>query len=599
MSSRLLSRSWIPLLAAALLLGPAPGGPAALAAAPASDTSLVISDVSIPLRDGTLLHARTWRPDGPAARRPMILTLTPYTADDAQEYASYLARHGYVYVNVDVRGRGGSQGEFWPMAQDGPDGAEVVAWIVRQPWSDGRVGMRGGSYRGMTQWQTIARHPAGLETIVPTAAAFPGWDFPNPNGIFESYVTRWLGFVQGHASQEKLFADDEYWQGRYRAMYDGGKAFSELAAITGIPGRIFGRWIQHPALDAYWQAMSPDSSAFRAIDVPILTITGDFDGDQDGAMRYYRMAMRYGSAHATGQHYLVIGPWNHAGTRHPRKELGGLTFADTAAIDMNRLHLEWFDHVFRGAPRPAFLADRVVYYVMGEDVWKTAPSLDAVADTTRAWYLEPGAHGSGDVFHSGALAAKAPPAAGQDSLVSDPAVRWSAEELAQGGGGLDSPGEAFSAGPRLVYQSPPLERPLEISGWMRLDAWLSMDVPDMDIGAVVYEVTAGGRTIYLGDSEIRARYRNGVDRPPELVQPGRVERYRFDRFHWFSRRLEKGSRLRVVIGPLNSPALEKNYQSGGDPARETSADARSGTLRLYAGPGHPSALVLPVRSVGG
>jgi uncharacterized protein len=569
----------------------------------AADTGIVISDTLIPARDGVLLHARIWRPDAPAARRPAILTLTPYTADDAQEYASYLARHGYVYVNVDVRGRGGSEGVFWPLAQDGPDGADAVGWIVRQPWSDGRVGMRGGSYRGMTQWQTLAQHPAGLKTVLPTASVYPGWDYPNPGGIFMSYMAQWLAFVQGRASQEQLFDDETYWQARFRVMYDDGRPYKDLSAITGAPSRVFDQWIQHPGFDAYWRAMSPDSAAYHAIDIPILTITGDFDGDQDGALRYYREAMRYCTPAAKAEHYLVIGPWNHPGTRHPRKELGGLTFTDTAAIDMNRLHLQWFDHVFRGAPLPRFLADRVVYYVMGEGVWKTAPSLDAVADTTRAWYLRPGPGGSADVFHSGTLAPAGPLAASTpagaraaaDSFHYDPRTRLSTEQLQQGGEGFDSPGAAFAPGPKLIYQSPPLDRAIEVSGWMHLDVWLSMTVPDMDLAAVVYEVTPDGGTIYLGDSELRARYRRGVDQPPRLVQPGTVERYRFDRFHWFSRRLEKGSRLRLVMLPVNTPEWEKNYQTSGDPATEALDQARSGTLRLYAGRDHPSALVVPVR----
>jgi len=589
------------LLAGAYTALPNPvaaSGRPAIAPAPA-DTGIVITDTTIAARDGVPLHARIWRPDAPAARRPTILTLTPYTADDAEEYASYLARYGYVYVNVDVRGRGGSGGVFWPLAQDGPDGADVVAWIVRQPWSDGRVGMRGGSYRGMTQWQTLAQHPAGLATIVPTAGVYPGWDYPNPNGIFMSYVARWLGFVQGRASQEKLFADNRYWQSRYWLMYEKGRPFSDLATLTGIKSRVFDQWIRHPGFDAYWRAMSPDSAAYRAIDVPILTITGDFDGDQDGAMRYYREAMRYETPAARAEHYLVIGPWNHPGTRHPQKELGGLRFADTAAIDMNHLHLQWFDHVFRGAPLPPFLADRVVYYVMGEHVWKSAPSLQAVADTTRAWYLQPAPGGSEDVFHSGTLAVAVPSLAAQDTLRSDPRIRLTPREMMQGGGGYMSPGAAFAFGPKLIYQSAPLAQALEVSGWMHLDVWLSMDVPDMDLGAAVYEVTPNGGSIYLGDSEIRARYRRGMDRPPELVRSGAVQRYRFDRFHWFSRRLEKGSRLRLVIGPLNTPEWEKNYQGAGDPATETLEDARAGTLHLYAGADHPSALVLPVKEAGG
>lgn len=580
---------------------PAPTTLDAKSTAAPADTSLYITDVEIPLRDGTILHGRVWRPDPAAAELPVVVSMTPYTLDDAHEYGRYFARNGFVYLNVDVRGRGSSEGTFRPLAQDGPDGVDVVRWAADRPWSDGRVVMRGGSYRGMVQWQTLAAGPPeALETVVPTAAVHPGWDYPNPSGIFLSYATRWLSFVRGTASQGNLFGDSDYWDDRYMRVHRQGRAFADLADVTGLDGRAretFEQWIRHPGYDGFWRSMNPDSADYRAVDVPVLTITGYFDGDQPGAMKYVRDHMRWGRESAKRDHYVVLGPWSHGGTRDPQKELGGLTFADTAVIDMEGLHREWYDWVLEGEERPSFLEDRVVYYVMGAGTWKSASALETVADTSRAlWLSSPGSRAS-DPFHSGRLTPLPPAEADADSYTYDPSdtadvAGWESME-----GSFEAGGAAFLDGPKLVYHSSPLEKPVEVSGYLELKAWIELDVPDTDLAAWVYEVRSDGTPIRLGRSLLRARHRRGVDRS-EPVEPGRVLEYTFDRFYWFSREIGEGSRIRLVITPVNTPERDKNYQSGGNTITETMADDRTGTVRLHMGPEHPSRLVLPVASGG-
>jgi putative CocE/NonD family hydrolase len=581
---------------AAVLAPDAPASPKAPATAAVADTGLFVTDTMIPMDDGVRLHARIWRPDpeaGPPGPLPTVLSMTPYTLDDAQEYGEYFADRGYVYVNVDVRGRGSSGGEFWPLAQDGPDGARAVEWIADQEWSDGRVLMRGGSYRGMVQWQTLAAGPPeALVSVVPTASVHPGWDYPNPSGIFLSYATRWLGFVQGRASQGSLFGANDYWSSRYRILHREGRAFAELDQVTGISDRVFERWVQHPRYDEYWRSMNPDPADYGRIDVPILTITGYFDGDQPGAMKYYREHMRHGSPSAAGDHHLVLGPWSHGGTRDPSKELGGLTFADTAVIDMEGLHDQWYRWALDEGEKPSFLEDRVVYYVMGADEWRSAPRLEAVADTTARLHLSSPGGDARDVFHSGRLERRPPGEADVDRYTHDPRDTAQADPPTEGG--YTSGGAAYLQGPKLVYHSAPLEEPLTVAGYMRLEAWIEMDVPDTDMAAFVYEIRPDGTPVRLGQSLLRARYRNGVDAPAELVEPGRVERYVFDRFYWFARELEEGSRVRLVIAPVNTPDLDKNYQSGGNTVTETVDDARTGTIRLHMGPETPSRLLLPV-----
>lgn len=588
------SSRFVALLLLAFLLA-VPVAAQAPSAMPEGPHDVFITDTTIPMRDGAELHARLWRPvDVDSA--PAVVSLTPYTTDDTHDRARFFAENGYVYVNVDVRGRGGSDGTFWPFARDGEDGHDVVQWAARQPWCDGRVGMRGGSYRGTVQWQTLAEQPEALETIVPTAAAYPGWDFPNPNGIFLSYAARWLALVGGTASQGDLFGDTDYWNAKYLRLYREHRPFAALDSITGISARVFDRWTQHPHLDTYWKEMTPPPEAYARFDRPILTITGHFDGDQEGALRYYRRHMEHGPD--TGAHYLLIGPWSHGGTRSPSKTLDGLTFGENSVVDIDALHLDWFDSVFYDQTKPKVLADRVTYYVMGANEWRSAPSLAAVPTDTTTWHLSSPANDAHDVFQSGQLQRARPASGDIDSLVYDPRTTpVDSAALAEADSYLD-PGLAFSeewtGGPRLVYHSPPLEDGMEVAGVMRLDASVELDVPDTDLLAAVYEIRPDGTPIYLGESALRARHRNGVDQV-SFPEPGTVHRYTFDRFNWFARELQTGSRLRVVLTPLNTPLRDKNYNTGGNPIESTDADTRTATIQLHVGPEHSTSLSLPIR----
>jgi predicted acyl esterase len=158
-------------------------------------------------------------------------------------------------------------------------------------------------------------------------------------------------------------------------------------------------------------------------------------------------------------------------------------------------------------------------------------------------------------------------------------------------------GVAFQPGPKAVYHSPPLDAPLEVSGYPILELFVELDVPDVDLLAGLYEIRSDGATVFLGVSELRARHRHGVNRS-ELVTPRTVERFTFDRFYWFSREVKKGSRIRVVVAPLNSPDRDKNYHSGGNTIQESGADARTATVRIHHGRTYPSRLILPVAGRG-
>src|SRR5262249_3991538 len=302
----------------------------------------------------------------------------------------------------------------------------------------------------------------------------------------------------------------------------------------------------HPKTDAYYDAMAPTPEQYKRIEVPILTITGHYDGDQPGALTYYNRHMRYGSAEAKQSHYLIIGPWDHAGTRSPKAEVGGLKFGAASLLDLNDLHREWYDWTMKSGVKPAFLKKRVAYYVMGADEWKYADSLEEVSPTRRTFFLS--SPGTAEIFQSGHLTEKPATGAASDAWTYDPLdTRPGAAELDDDPSALISQRLLMNLfGNGAVYHGEPLSEPTEISGIAKLTVWLSMDVPDTDLEVDLYEILPDGGSVFLSAATMRARYR-GSPRLQKAVPIGKPEKYVFDNFTFFSRQLAKGSRLRLLV----------------------------------------------------
>lgn len=555
--------------------------------------------VRIPMRDGARLSATLYRPHDQKEPLPCIFTLTPYIAQRSHDRGVYFATHGYVFLTVDVRGRGDSEGRFNPFLQEANDGPDVVEWLAKQSYCNGKVAMWGISYAGYDQWATAKEMPPHLATIVPGASPRPGLDFPWVNGVYYPYDIQWLTFTSGHASQEVIFDDDAFWAAQFGRMYSGHRAFRELDALVGNPSPIFQAWVAHPRLDDYWDRYNPTPQQLARIQLPILTITGQYDDDQPGALAFYREHMANTSEAARGRHYLLVGPWDHTGTRTPRARVSGLEFGPASVIDMNELHRQWYDWTLKGGGRPLLLKDRVAYYVLGEgaEEWRVADSLAAVTASSRPVYLSSQGGSANDVFTSGTLTAGNPTAESlPDRYVYDPLdTTFSAWEALTAGSKAfaDQGGLLACSGKILVYHTPAFAEATDLAGFFELSAWISLDQPDTDIAAAVYEIKADGSSTFLSMDLLRARHRTSL-REAVLAKPGAVERYDFARFAFIARRVAKGSRLRLVLGPMNSRYMEKNYNSGGDVAAETGKEARTVTVTLYHDSAHPSALNLPI-----
>jgi hypothetical protein len=550
--------------------------------------------VKIPMRDGVQLNATVYLPKPHPEPLPVIFTLTPYISDSYHPRAYYFAQHGYGFALIDVRGRGNSEGKFEPFKNDGADGHDIVEWLAKQSWCNGKVTMWGGSYAGFDQWSTLKEFPPHLATIVPAAAAHPAVDFPFFKNIFYSYDIQWLSFTSGVTPQQNLFGESSFWIKKFREAYLNHIPFIELDKVVGNTTSHFQTWLKHPTPDEYWSSMAPTNEDYAKINIPILTITGHYDGDQGGAMEYYQRHMKYGSAEGKAKHFLIIGPWDHAGTRTPQASVGGLKFGDASLLDMNKLHTEWYDWTMKNGKKPEFLKDQVAYYVTGADQWKYGKSLESLANDKKTLYLS-SAGSANDVFHSGTMSEKKPGKSATDEYVYDPLDKRPAElETEEVEENLTDQRYALNLyGNGLVYHSDPFSEATELTGFLKFVAWISMDVPDTDFQVTIYEILSDGGSILLSQDMLRARYRDSL-REAKLVKAGEINRYEFKGFTFISRRIAKGSKLRVVVTCPNSINIQKNYNSGGDVLRESVKDARTAHVKVYHDPEHSSYLEIPI-----
>jgi putative CocE/NonD family hydrolase len=553
----------------------------------------------IPLRDGVDLNATVFMPARPQPPRPCIFTLTPYISDRFHERGIYFATHGYPFLIVDVRGRGNSGGTFRPRIQEARDGYDVTEWIAAQSYCNGKVAMWGGSYAGYAQWATAKEFPPHLAAIAPAAAPHYGTDVPMRNNIFSPYAIRWLLFVAGRTAQTELFSDTAYWSRVFRRWHESGRSLRELDDIAGMHSATLQEYLSHPEPDAYWDAYNPTDAEYAELDLPVLTITGIYDGDQPGALEHYKRHFRCRGDVARSRHHLIIGPWDHAGTRTPTRSFGGLTFGPESLVALGRLHLEWYSWVMEGGTPPAFLANSVVYYVTGLERWRHADSLELATAREQRLFLDSDGSANG-IFHAGSMtvsSATGPP----DSYIYDPrdtsGPEVEAEAMVDPTSIVDQSIALALEGRQLVYHSAPFEHDTEITGFFKLSAWISIDTPDTDFYVCVHEVDRNGAVIRLTTDAIRARYRTSL-RSAALVDTSAPLRYDFDRFTFVSRLVPRGHRLRLTIAPtgrfIESAFTEKNYNAGGVVAAESSRDGRAVKVTLFHDAAHPSALYVPI-----
>ena len=555
-------------------------------------------DHKIPMRDGVRLSVTVLLPSPQPEALPALFIFTPYTIDRYLPQAQYFAKNDYAVVISDIRGRGNSEGSvafFDPVVAR--DGLDICEWISQQPWCNGKVGMLGGSYSGMVQWQILKEHPESLKTIVPTASVAPGVDFPFRNNIFYTINALWLTLVHGKTLNfNALAANNDFWNKVLHQHFTGKKPYRDLMKTSGLESNAFETWLEHPTLDSHWKRLLPTKQDYEKISVPVLTITGYYDDDQRGALHYYGQFMQYARSEVKKNHYFLIGPWNHTGTREPSQEIYDLKFGEQSVININKIHLDWFNWTLKEGKRPDFFKDRVIYYVMGEDKWQYAANSAEISNHRLTYYLSSENENAKDIFHSGHLDTSPVSKQKSDKIIYDPLDDTYFDLYLMNAPLVDMSlyrnNEAYKKN-QLIYHSAPLSEDLIIAGQIKFSAFIEMNVKDTDFEYLMYEVRPDGTEIFLTTDILRARYRNSLEKE-ELIVPGRIYKYDFQTSYFIVRKIKKGSRLRFIFRALNNPFWQKNFNSGGKVIDETEEDAITAAIKLYHDNDHPSCIEIPI-----
>jgi putative CocE/NonD family hydrolase len=519
---------------------------------------------------------------------------TPYNKNTLKmlETGRWFSERGYVVVAMDVRGRGDSNGEFKPYRNDGQDGYDAIEWCASQSWCDGKVGTMGGSYLGLIQWLTALQQPPHLAAMIVSVS--PSDPFvESPTGTHGPMHLCWLHYTSGRLVQPM-------------EAVDWGKIYDHLPLITmdEQAGRIQPTWreeFQHTLLDEYWEPIRYQNQ-FDKINLPVMHISGWYDDEQIGTpLNFAGMRRDAPSEYARQSQKLLMGPWGHA--FNTVQKLGEVDFGTQSLIDLRAAILDYFDRFLKGQPGEPQHAASVRLFVMGQNCWRDEKEWPLARGHWTHYYLHSGGRANSR-FGDGVLSPNPPQAereakrrsasrcASTDQYRYDPARPYPflTEPTSSQIGGPDDYAAVQRRDDVLVYVTPPLEEDIEITGPVSLELYAASSAVDTDFMAKLVDVHPTGFVQRLCDGMVRARFRDGMDKP-SLIEPGQIYRLNIDLWNT-SQVFFKGHRIGLEIASSAFPKYDRNLNTGEDLA--TGLRMAVAEQTIYHDAEHPSALLLPV-----
>ena len=551
---------------------------------------VVEHEVAATMRDGTVLRADVYRPDT-SGKFPVLLQRTPYSKgrENHAEQGHKFAERGYVVVQQDVRGRYASDGEFLPGFfsadhKDSEDGYDTVEWAAALPWSTGRVGTFGGSYNGWTQWELAHTRPPHLAAMIPSAIAADLLDREMSGVLRLGRVLWWsinslapdvrrgLGDTSGPQTTDEA---DELYLERDRSKWLWYLPLMEIPddVLSGV-GKHWRRWLQDHASD-FFGFLGKHSS----VRVPALTTTGWYD-QQIGAIKHFTGMRENGmTEEARNGQRLIVGPWSHT-TDFSSSQVGALDFGPESVRDFFQVADDWFGHWLKGEGTGVDEWSPVQIFVMGANTWRG----ESEWPLTRTRYTDYYLHGGG-VLSPDPPSEQAPDQYDYDprdpvmTLYSPPGQQEPQDQRA-----LDGRSDI------LVYQTPPLDEPVEVTGPVTVKLWAASSARDTDFVVKPMDGWPDGFVQELCYGIVRARYRESFD-SPSLIEPGRAYEYTI-KVNPTSNLFQRGHRIRVDISSSDFPNFDRNHNTGGDDYAESKLLIARQTV-FHDGE-RPSRLVLPV-----
>ena len=329
--------------------------------------------VTAKMRDGVVLRADIYRPKA-EGKFPVLLQRTPYNKSNGVSFGFRAAARGFVVIFQDVRGRYSSEGDWYTFKNEPNDGYDSVEWAAALPYSNGKVGMFGGSYVGATQMLAAIAHPphlAGLCPVVTASNYHDGWTYQS--GAFEQWFNEsWTSGLAQDTFNRTVMQSTNALQGMWKLPLTSYPLFNFSDSSTGLYSShalapYFLDWLAHPAYDDYWKRVSIEEH-FADINIPILSVAAWYDIFQGGSLRNYIGIRAHGGEGArTGQRLLVV-IGGHAGGG---QKIGDVDFGAAAAqFDEDDVTLSWYEFLFKGAQNNFAKEKPVKIFVMGRNEWR-------------------------------------------------------------------------------------------------------------------------------------------------------------------------------------------------------------------------------------
>src|SRR5215469_10401542 len=568
-----------------------------LAPAGRTDTAkyevIVERGVTAKMRDGVTLRADVYRPKADG-KFPVLLVRTPYDKTNETSFGLRAAVRGYVVIAQDVRGRLTSEGEWYPFKNESLDGYDTVEWAAALPYSNGKVGMFGGSYVGATQYLAAIAKPPHLAGICPTVTAsnyHDGWTYQG--GAFEQWFNEsWSSGLALDTIRRRSDQGINPLKGS-KVLPLVNYPLLDAPSAAGI-APYFTDWLAHPNYDSYWKQISIEDH-YADIQVPVLSFAAWYDIFLGGSIKnYIGLKKGAGTEEARKGQRLVVYVGGHAGGSSSRK-VGAVDFGEKLPIDEDGVMLRWYDWLLKGEADGVEKEKTVRIFVMGKNQWRDEDDwpLDRAKSTRYYLHASGGANG---LSGNGTLGINAPAEEKADQYVYDPA-----DAVPTIGGPLCCQPLPTGVGPQdqrpaeerpdvLVYTTPAFTKDTEVTGPVLLDLYASSSAVDTDFTGKLVDVWPNGFAQNLTEGILRLRYRNSQEKP-ELANPG--ETYHITVDLWATSNVFlAGHKLRLEVSSSNFPRFDRNLNTGEEQARATRMV--KATNVVYHDKAHPSALIVPI-----
>ncbi len=554
------------------------------------------------MRDGVALMADIYAPKA-SGKFPVLLMRVPYDKTVSEFQALLLpewyARHGYIVVTQDNRGRFASGGKFQPFHNERSDGVDTIELCAKLRNSTGKVGTYGFSYPGQTQLQSAVERPKGLATMVPALTAdgyYEDWTYKN-GALHLAFVQSWAAFLAiCEAFREGKPADIRPTIERLNGIcgqYDH-MPLTEHPSLPKKFNHFYYEWLRHPTFDKYWKQWDI-GSRYGDIDVPALHIAGWYDIFVEGNIRnYLGLAKGARTAKARKAQKLVIGPWYHMPWA---QAMGELDFGAGGRNLTDELMVRWFDHCLKGKRNGIMEEPPVSLFVMGINKWRQESEWPPKRAKATKFYLRSGGRAN-SLNGDGKLSKTKPGSEPEDLFLCDPG--YPVQSL----GGRScciaalAPMGPFDQRPVevrndvLVYTTPRLNADVQVIGTVDVVLYAASTADDTDFTVKLCDVYPDGRSINLVDSIQRASYRDSNEKP-SAIRPGKVYEYRFQ-VGSTANVFRRGHCIRVEVASSNFPTFDKTLNRFHPKKDGGYYDMRVAQQRLYHDAERPSHIMLPI-----